>query len=82
MVRAEKAAETPFWESRVCGKCAYEPKAGRVSWADNPALVVARSPQRLVAAELRALAVLAAAHPDEFARLVEAEQALTALSGL
>ena len=82
MVRAGKAAGTPFWESRVCGKCAYEPKSGRVTWAANPVLVVAKSPPRLVVAELRALAALAAAHPGEFAGLLEAEQVLTALGGL
>jgi hypothetical protein len=82
MAQAEKAAGTPFWESRVCGKCAYEPKPGRATWAANPVLVVAKSPQRLAIAELRALAALAAGHPDEYAELLEAEQVLIALGGL
>ena len=82
MVQAEKASGTPFWESRVCGKCAYEPKSGRATWAANPVLVVAKSPQRLVVAELRALAALAAAHREELAGLMEAEQVLIALGGL
>jgi hypothetical protein len=82
MAQAEKASGTPFWESRVCGKCNYEPKSGRATWAANPVLVVARSPQRLAFAELRALAALAAAHPDELAGLLEAEQVLLALGGL
>jgi hypothetical protein len=82
MVQAEKASSTPFWESRVCCKCAYEPKSGRVTWSANPVLVVAKSPQRLVFSELRALAALAAARPDELALLLEAEQVVIALGGL
>lgn len=82
MVQAEKAAGAPFWESRVCVKCAWEPKSGRVTWADSPVLVVAKSPRRIAFAELRALAALAAAHPGEFAELLQAEQVLIALGGL
>lgn len=81
MTQAERASGTPFWESRVCGRCAYEPESGRVTWAANPAQVVARSPQPLVFAELRALAALAAAHRDELAGLLKAEQVLIALGG-
>jgi hypothetical protein len=81
MVQAEKASGTSFWETRVCGKCAWEPQSGRVTWAASPALVVAKSPPRLVSAELRALAALAAAHPDELAELLEAERVLIALGG-
>lgn len=82
MIQAEKVSGTPFWESRACGKCAYEPKSGRATWAVNPVLIVGKSPQRLVFAELRALAALAAAHKDEFAELLEAEHVLIALGGL
>jgi hypothetical protein len=56
MAQAEKASVTPLWESRVCGKCNYEPKSCRATWAANPVLVVAKSPPRLAFAELRALA--------------------------
>lgn len=82
LTQAEKDADTPFWESRICGKCAYQPKSGRATWVASPVLVVSKSPLRLAAAELRALAALADAHPGEFAGLLEAEQVLVALGGL
>lgn len=59
-------------------------------WTEDPVAVIAldakpaqdRTGRRdQLAAELRALAALAAKHPDEFARLLEAEQVLAALGG-
>ena len=84
----DQAGRMPYYEWTVCGRCAAVPPAELPSWDRDPAAVVAldvrpgpRDPE-ILRAELRALTALAAAHPEEFARLLEGEITMVTLAGL
>jgi hypothetical protein len=87
------ADRSETYQTTFCGQCYWSVWDRKIRpWADDPVSVIAPDAattfqqrtgrRRRLAAELRALAALARAHPGEFTRLLEGELVLTALGGL
>jgi hypothetical protein len=79
---ARRAARPPPAMCDVCARAAWRWQSVRWTWERNPVAVIAEDcgwPNRTgrraqLAAELRAIAALVAAHPEEFAEALEGEQ--------
>jgi hypothetical protein len=85
----EDDARSRFGSRETCPRCRLLPWQSRLRWADDPADVLALDfsvprwePWRaILRPELRALAALAARHPEEYRALLEGETVIEALRG-